>query len=112
MILLVLAAVALIFTSTALSSVGPVHPLSPRAELVAGGERGAQTACPDGVMVEEDLDEDGKGGPGGLVADSADASSPPLAFRPGASTPHGPVLDHPCGRLVDGASGVTRAPPR
>jgi hypothetical protein len=109
--LLVLAAVALVLSLTSLSAAGPAPRAGDRTELARGMDHGTETACPDGVMVEEDLDEDGKGGPGKQVAASGDVSSPPPAFRPGASTPAGPVLDHPCGRLGDGASGATRAPP-
>jgi hypothetical protein len=109
--LLVLAAVALVLPLTALSAAPPAHPADGRTQLTAALDQGPETACPYGVMVEEDLDEDGKDGPEKRVAASGDASSPPPAFRAGASTPVGPVLDHPCGRLGDGASGVTRAPP-
>jgi hypothetical protein len=110
--LLVLAAAALILSLASLSTAPPAHPAAERTELAGGVDHGAENDCPYGVMVEEDLDEDGKSGPGELIADSGDAPSPPRAFRPAASTPTGPVLDHPCGRLGDGASGATRAPPR
>ena len=110
--LLVLAAVALILSLTSLSVAGAAHFAGERTELAGVADHGAEPACPYGVMVEDDLDEDGKSDPGELVAASGDASALLLASRPGASSPVGPVLDHPCGRLGDGASGATRAPPR
>jgi hypothetical protein len=111
-VLLVLAAVALVLSLTSLSAAGPAHHAGERTELAGGLDHGAEPACPYGVMVENDLDEDGKSDLAEQIAPSGDIAPPPLAFRPLASSPIGPVLDHPCGRLGDGASGATRAPPR
>lgn len=107
-----LAGVALILTLVpAPALTGPSPPRDRSPEFVAGVDHAAETACPDGVLIEEDRDEEAKAGPGRHLLVAAAASSMPLAFRHDVSGALGPLVDHSCGHLGDGAPGATRAPP-
>ena len=110
MILAALVALVLaLVPGSGLAGQGSAFDRSP--EFTAAAGHGGDVAGPAGVLAEEDGDEEGKAGLGDqLVVDLA-ASSGPLTFRHGVSGALGPLVDHSCGRLGDGAPGATRAPP-
>lgn len=110
--LLVLAGVALILALAPVPALtGPPVAWDRSPELTAAVDHTDEVACPDGVLTEEDRDEEAKAGPGKHLLVAAAASSIPLAFRHGVSGALGPLVDHSCGHLGDGAPGATRAPP-
>jgi hypothetical protein len=109
--LLVLAGVALIGSSTPDPAQAAPPALDRSVEFTAGAAGTAGTACPDGVLLEEDGDEETKAGPDEQLVADLSATTQSLAVRHGVSGALGPLVDHSCGRLGDGAPGATRAPP-
>ncbi len=106
-----LAGVALILASTPTPSLAASPALDRSPVITTGPDHAAETACPAGVLAEEDGDEEGKAGLGQQVVADVSAATRPLTFRHGVSGALGPLVDHSCGRLGDGAPGATRAPP-
>lgn len=106
--LLALAGVALVLALVP-ALTGPPVARDRSPEFAAAVDHANETACPAGVLTEEDRDEEAKAAAGRHLW--AAASSIPLAFRHGVSGALGPLVDHSCGRLGDGAPGATRAPP-
>jgi hypothetical protein len=90
---------------------GPWAALDHSPAFAAGVDHGGDATCPAGVLAEEDRDEEGKSGPGEQLVADLSAASLPLVFRHGVSGALGPLVDHSCGHLGDGAPGATRAPP-
>jgi hypothetical protein len=109
--LLVLAGVALLGSGIPAPALAGPSALDRSPGISTATGHAVETACPDGVLVEEDRDEEAKAGLEGLPAADLSAATQSLAFRHGVSGALGPLVDHSCGRLGDGAPGATRAPP-
>lgn len=109
--LLVLAGVALVASGIPAPALAGPPALDRSPEITAGVGHATETACPDGLLVEEDRDEEAKAGLVEQLVADVSAASLPRAFRHGVSGALGPLVDHSCGRLGDGAPGATRAPP-